>query len=101
MMWNTARLVKKTVSFVGWPPRAVGVFDESGRCKRVIGTAIDITERKLAQEEKLARQQEDAELREQFIAVLGHDLRNPLASVAAGTRFLVRRRRERPRFLNR
>ena len=26
----------------------------------------------------------EAELREQFIAVLGHDLRNPLASVAAG-----------------
>ena len=68
-----------------------GVFDENGRCKRVIGTAIDITERKLAQEERLARQQEDAKLREQFIAVLGHDLRNPPASVAAGTRFLVRR----------
>ena len=33
-----------------------GVFDETGRCKRVIGTAIDITERKLDQEEKLARQ---------------------------------------------
>ena len=29
-----------------------------------------------------------SELREQFIAVLGHDLRNPLASVAAGTRLL-------------
>ena len=28
-----------------------------------------------------------AELREQFIAVLGHDLRNPLASIGAGTRF--------------
>lgn len=27
-------------------------------------------------------------LREQFIAVLGHDLRNPLASIAAGTRLL-------------
>jgi PAS domain S-box-containing protein len=68
-----------------------GMFDESGRCKRVIGTAIDITERKLAQEERAARQKEDAELRDQFIAVLGHDLRNPLASVAAGTQVLLRR----------
>jgi signal transduction histidine kinase len=29
-----------------------------------------------------------AELREQFIAVLGHDLRNPLASIGAGTELL-------------
>ncbi len=29
-----------------------------------------------------------SELREQFIAVLGHDLRNPLASILAGTRVL-------------
>jgi sigma-B regulation protein RsbU (phosphoserine phosphatase) len=67
------------------------VFDETGRCKRVIGTAIDITEPKLAQEEKFARDREEAELREQFIAVLGHDLRNPLAAVAAGTRALISR----------
>lgn len=33
-------------------------------------------------------QREDAELREQFIAVLGHDLRNPLASIASGVRIL-------------
>jgi signal transduction histidine kinase len=29
-------------------------------------------------------------LREQFIAVLGHDLRNPLASIASGTRILLK-----------
>lgn len=32
--------------------------------------------------------QETAELREQFIAVLGHDLRNPLAAIDAGRRML-------------
>lgn len=32
---------------------------------------------------------EDAELREQFIAVLGHDLRNPLAGLAGGTNMLT------------
>ena len=30
----------------------------------------------------------NAELREQFIAVLGHDLRNPVASIVSGTRML-------------
>jgi sigma-B regulation protein RsbU (phosphoserine phosphatase) len=35
-----------------------------------------------------SRDREDAELREQFIAVLGHDLRNPLAAIDAGRRML-------------
>jgi PAS domain S-box-containing protein len=86
------RAIGKEDGIVRWiAAKGRGVFDETGRCKRVIGTAIDITDRKKAQEERLARQYEDAKLREQFIAVLGHDLRNPLASVAAGTRLLVRR----------
>jgi PAS domain S-box-containing protein len=86
------RTIGKEDGVVRWvAAKGRGVFDETGRCKRVLGTAIDITERKLAQEERLARQKEDAELRDQFIAVLGHDLRNPLASVAAGTHALVRR----------
>ena len=85
------RTIGKEDGVIRWvAAKGRGVFDESGQCKRMIGTAIDITERKRAQEEKLARQLEEAELRDQFIAVLGHDLRNPLASVAAGTRFLVR-----------
>ena len=85
------RTIGKEDGVVRWvAAKGRGVFDEAGLCKRVIGTAIDITERKLAQEERLAREQKDAELREQFIAVLGHDLRNPLAAVAAGTRLIVR-----------
>ncbi|MGI4745760.1 MAG: GAF domain-containing sensor histidine kinase [Janthinobacterium lividum] len=38
----------------------------------------------------LVREREVSEFREQFIAVLGHDLRNPLAAVAAGTGLLLR-----------
>lgn len=38
----------------------------------------------------LRREHEASELREQFIAVLGHDLRNPLASISAGARILDR-----------
>ena len=86
------RTIGKEDGIVRWvAAKGRGMFDEAARCKRVIGTAIDTTERKLAQEEKRAREQEDAELREQFIAVLGHDLRNPLASVAAGIQILMRR----------
>ena len=89
--WNTVQIGIEDGAVRWVAAKGRGMFDEAGRCKRVIGTAIDITERRLAQEEKLTREKEDAELREQFIAVLGHDLRNPLASVAAGTRALARR----------
>jgi signal transduction histidine kinase len=41
-------------------------------------------------EADLAGERRAADLREQFIAVLGHDLRNPLASIAAGARLLLR-----------
>lgn len=49
--------------------------------------AEEITER-LRTDTALSSQREEAQLREQFIAVLGHDLRNPLASILAGTRLL-------------
>lgn len=38
----------------------------------------------------LSSERETAELREQFIAVLGHDLRNPLAAIATGADLLAR-----------
>lgn len=52
-------------------------------------------ERALHESEKRARQrlsseEETASLREQFIAVLGHDLRNPLASIVGAARLLRR-----------
>ena len=46
-------------------------------------------QRKLA-EGRLLKEHEAAELREQFIAVLGHDLRNPLAAIDGGANLLVR-----------
>lgn len=39
-------------------------------------------------------QRQEAVVREQFIAVLGHDLRNPLAAVAAGIRLLQKKRHQ-------
>jgi sigma-B regulation protein RsbU (phosphoserine phosphatase) len=39
-------------------------------------------------EATIVSERADSELREQFIAVLGHDLRNPLASITSGIRML-------------
>jgi sigma-B regulation protein RsbU (phosphoserine phosphatase) len=43
-----------------------------------------------ATQEVLRLENETSQFREQFIAVLGHDLRNPLASISAGARILDR-----------
>ena len=50
----------------------------------------DLHAREAATRERLDREQETAQLREQFIAVLGHDLRNPLASIVGAARLLKR-----------
>ena len=47
-------------------------------------------EERLRFEDSLMREREMSELREQFIAILGHDLRNPLASFGGGVRMLRR-----------
>ncbi|WP_460452548.1 GAF domain-containing sensor histidine kinase [Alsobacter sp. SYSU BS001988] len=49
-------------------------------------TAVD---RLTETEAMLLSERQASELREQFIAVLGHDLRNPLASIGAGVRRLT------------
>jgi signal transduction histidine kinase len=38
----------------------------------------------------LVDERQSSDLREQFIAVLGHDLRNPLAAISAGSRVLMK-----------
>lgn len=48
----------------------------------LIAVHLDNQERLVAAQSALQAERENAELREQFIAVLGHDLRNPLASIS-------------------
>lgn len=57
---------------------------------QLISLQLDAEERFQQSERALLDQQETAELREQFIAVLGHDLRNPLFAVSAGAHVLSR-----------
>lgn len=54
----------------------------------LIGQHLDAQERLAASEAALQSERETAELRERFIAVLGHDLRNPLSAINAGIEVL-------------
>jgi signal transduction histidine kinase len=54
----------------------------------LIAFHLDSSERLATSESALLDARQSAELREQFIAVLGHDLRNPLASIEGGARLL-------------
>ena len=56
----------------------------------LIAFHLDASRKLAASEASLMNERRTAELREQFIAVLGHDLRNPLASIAAAGRLLRR-----------
>ncbi|CAN7262930.1 GAF domain-containing sensor histidine kinase [Phenylobacterium sp. LjRoot219] len=56
----------------------------------LIGAHLAARRRLERSQEALLTARETEELREQFIAVLGHDLRNPLASIDAGIRLLGR-----------
>jgi len=57
----------------------------------LIAFYLEADERMAATEAALLDERQAAELREQFIAVLGHDLRNPIAAVSAGVELLTRR----------
>ena len=56
----------------------------------LIAQHLDADIRLAESEAALLDAQEAAELRDQFIAVLGHDLRNPLAAIDGGARILLR-----------
>ena len=55
----------------------------------LIAFHLDALDRLVEGETALRDEREIAELREQFIAILGHDLRNPLASIGAGASTLL------------
>jgi signal transduction histidine kinase len=67
--------------------RGLVARDAQGHTARMIGSMMDITDRKRAVE----RMQEEAQFRERFIGILGHDLRNPLNAIMLSARQLRRR----------
>ncbi len=82
--------------------RATGraFFDERGRPLRFIGTAQDIDDRKqlevqkarLLEAERVARERAEAasRMREDLMAVVSHDLRNPLSAISTAATLLRR-----------
>lgn len=69
-------------------PKTVSMFESFAE---LIGRQLDLEQLQTETETALLDAKASAELREQFIAVLGHDLRNPLASVGAIGEILARR----------
>lgn len=68
-------------------PETIGMFKLFAD---LIGFHLHAQERIAESEAALVDERHLADLREQFIAVLGHDLRNPLASIDAGANLLRR-----------
>jgi signal transduction histidine kinase len=58
---------------------------------RMLALQIEFEEKRQQTEAALTQERETGELREQFIAVLGHDLRNPLFAIAASAEMLLRK----------
>jgi signal transduction histidine kinase len=56
----------------------------------MIANHLDARKQLLETEDNLRHELEVSYLREQFVAVLGHDLRNPLASLRGGARMLTK-----------
>lgn len=69
-------------------PRIVAMFTAFAD---LIAMQLESEDRQNAAETELVNARATAELREQFIAVLGHDLRNPLSAVGATAELLSRR----------
>ena len=79
------RTVGREDGVVRWvAAKGRGIFNGQGECFRVIGTAIDITERR-AMQDLLRRSEERLRLadrrKDEFLATLAHELRNPLAPI--------------------
>jgi signal transduction histidine kinase len=68
-------------------PEVIGMFKLFAE---LIAFHLNALEQVAFSEARLADEQKTSDLREQFIAVLGHDLRNPLAAISAGAELLLK-----------
>lgn len=92
-IWGTLCAIDPTPRDLGKPE----IRDSFQLLSELIAAQLELNQRLQQSQADLRISQADllderktSELREQFIGVLGHDLRNPLASVDAGMRILLR-----------
>jgi signal transduction histidine kinase len=85
-MFGTLCAIDPNVHVVN-TPAMLGMFKMFAE---LIGHHLDAQDSLDASREELRGVQQTAELREQFIAVLGHDLRNPLSAISASAALIQR-----------
>lgn len=86
------RTVGKEDGIVRWvAAKGRGIFDETGKCVRALGTVIEISRRKLA-ETRLAlseaKLRDNDRKKDEFLATLAHELRNPLSPIRNASKIL-------------
>jgi signal transduction histidine kinase/CheY-like chemotaxis protein len=79
--------------------RGRAIFDEHGKALRMVGVSLDVTDRRRMHEalhesrSELARQAEELrranQRKDEFLATLAHELRNPLAPIRTGMELLA------------
>ena len=87
---------------VRWISSVGRVLCKDGVPRRSIGFWVDITERKRLEQETLKQTQALAELdrrKDEFLAMLSHELRNPLAALANAVQLLHLQKSEEPLLL--
>jgi len=84
-MYEVEHRVRRADGTYGWAlSRAVPMFDAAGNIYEWIGAASDITQRKEGEE----RLQDANRRKDDFLAMLAHELRNPLAPIGAAAQLL-------------
>ncbi len=85
------RVINKTTKALSWIEASGQVLFSGGQPGKMIGMIIDITERKKLEESLHAAVKKlgiENTKKNEFIAMLGHELRNPLAAVNSGIQIM-------------
>ncbi len=91
LLMTQYRVVNKKNHSVHWVEVSAKTVFENGEAVRMVGTLQDITERKqleLSLHEAVSQLREANEKKNDFLSILGHELRNPLTALMSGLEVL-------------